>query len=69
MRQSTLSAWREVLLSFMTMLAVNMLYEAVHKLRALGQSVSGMVIDSVGIATLFALLTYLVGRKKDRGSE
>ncbi len=58
MKEIKLPAWREAILNFMTMLSANLIYEALHKLRELGQGVSGMVFDSVAIAGLFALAMY-----------
>jgi hypothetical protein len=58
MKEIRLPAWRDAIVNFMTMLGANLIYEAVHKLRELGQGVSGMVFDSVAIAALFALAMY-----------
>jgi hypothetical protein len=64
MKEIRLPAWREALLNFMVMMGFNLAYEALHKLRAMGQGVSGMVIDSVGIAAIFAFLMYFFERGK-----
>ena len=60
-----LSVRREAILNFMTMLGANLIYEALHKLRELGQGVSGMVFDSLAIAGLFALGMYALKRGKE----
>jgi hypothetical protein len=64
MREIRLPVWREALLNFMSMMGFNLAYEALHKLRAMGQGISGMVIDSVGIGAIFALLIYIFERGK-----
>jgi hypothetical protein len=58
MKEIRLPAWREAIANFITMLGANLVYEALHKLRELGQGVSGMIFDSVAIAGLFALAMY-----------
>jgi len=67
MKEIRLPTWREALLNFMLMLGFNLAYEALHKLRAMGQIVSGMVIDSIGIAAIFALLMYFLEGRRSRG--
>ncbi len=59
MKEIRVPAWREALANFAIMLGTNLIYEALHKLHAMGQSVSGMVLDSVAIAVLFALFMYI----------
>jgi hypothetical protein len=39
MKEIRLPAWREAIVNFMTMLSANLIYEALHKLRELGQGV------------------------------
>ncbi|MGA1988433.1 MAG: hypothetical protein ABSG72_19350 [Candidatus Sulfotelmatobacter sp.] len=68
MKEIRLPAWREAIVNFMTMLSANLIYEALHKLRELGQGVSGMVFDSVAIAGLFALGMYAFKRGKETES-
>jgi hypothetical protein len=67
MKEIRLPARREALLNFMVMLGFNLAYEALHKLRAMGQGVSGMVIDSIGIAAVFAVLMYFLERRRSGG--
>ena len=54
-------AWREGISNFTLMLSVNLLYESIHRLRALGQPVYGFIGDSIAIAALFALGMHLLG--------
>jgi hypothetical protein len=53
-------AIRDALGNFSLMFAVNLIYEAIHRLRALNQPVWGFVGDSAGIAIVFALLMFFV---------
>jgi hypothetical protein len=70
MKEIRLPAWRDAIVNFMTMLGANLIYEALHKLRELGQGASGMVFDSLAIAGLFALAMYAFkGSKETEGSD
>ncbi len=65
MKEIRLPAWREAIANFAIMLGTNLAYEALHKLREIGQNVSGMALDSVAIAVLFAVFMYIIkGGKK-----
>jgi hypothetical protein len=73
MAEIRLPAWRDVILNFTLMLAMNLAYEATHRLRALGRPVLGLLEDSLGIATLIALGMYFLagseeGPAQGRGS-
>lgn len=52
-------ATRDALSNFGAMLLVNLSYEGIHKLREIGQSVTGLWIDSVAIAALFTLFMFV----------
>ena len=59
MAKTRLAAWRGLLVNFSTMMVVNLAYEALHKLRVLGQNVTEVWIDSAVIAALFAVALFV----------
>lgn len=59
MAKTQLAAWRVLLPNFATMMGVNLAYEALHKLRVLGQNVTEIWINSLGIAALFAVAMWI----------
>jgi len=56
-----ISRLAEGISNFTLMLSVNLWYESIHWLRALGQPVYGFIGDSIANATLFALGMHLLG--------
>jgi hypothetical protein len=66
MRTIRIPRWREAALDFGVMSLAGLAFEGLHRLHLLGQSVSGMVVDSVGVAACYALLMHFF---RDKGSK
>lgn len=67
MAEVRIPAWRQALWNFTFVSFGGLALEALHKLRSLGQNVTEMVIDAIGIAALFTVIMYAVdkGRETD----
>ena len=65
MKTVRLSAGREAALNFGLMSLAGLAFEGLHRLHGLGQSVTGMVVDCLGVAAVYTLLMHIVRKEKE----